>query len=318
MDDVAKKSFLSRWTRDGILHFSWSLHESIEKLVLSPPLHRKLVQCVELFLKSQLEFNELGLPWRHGLFFFGPSGCGKTAAGRALARLLNWHHLTIPAHEILDSHLFERALADAVSQLYRVIVLEDIDMIIRTMEPSVFFTLLDHAMERAEGTLWIASTRRPEDTPKTQLIRPGRFEESIRFEPPGGDLRRQLLDHLMIQGGLKEDTAILEEFVVQTEGLSFSHFEELRQTIARFKLQKKDPSEFWPTIKSYVDDQLIAGDRWGGLRDSTEDLHERVKQIDSRVLTAALDMTDVFRTLIEKVIGDSAEQAKRQQLDEQE
>jgi hypothetical protein len=71
-------------------------------------------------------------------------------------------------------------------------------------------------------------------------------------------------------------------------------------------LENKDRSETTVTLNTYIEDQMIAGDRWGGLSDSTENLKERVQHIDPRVLMAALDMSDVFRRLIEKVIGDAA------------
>jgi hypothetical protein len=37
---------------------------------------------------------------------------------------------------------------------------------------------------------------------------------------------------------------------------------------------------------------------------------------DDRVLQAALDMSDVFRLLMEKVIGDAADRARTEQLNE--
>ena len=69
-------------------------------------------------------------------------------------------------------------------------------------------------------------------------------------------------------------------------------------------------------MRDYVEDQLIAGDRSGGLSDSTVALRDRVQQVDSRVLQAALDMTDVFRLLMEKVIGDAAEKAQDKRSEE--
>ena len=57
-------------------------------------------------------------------------------------------------------------------------------------------------------------------------------------------------------------------------------------------------------MRSFVEDQRIAGDRLGGLSDSTAELQERVRQVDPRMLLAALEMTDVLKKLMEKVIGD--------------
>jgi SpoVK/Ycf46/Vps4 family AAA+-type ATPase len=310
---------LQRWTRDEILSFSWTPFESVEKLALPPFLKSRIELTATSFRDGREAYHSVKLSWRRGIFFYGASGTGKTAASRAIARALDWDHLTIPAHEILDSHLLEHALADAVAKNERVIVLEDVDQMVERMEPEVFFTLLDHAMERAEGSFWIATSRHPEKAPKTQLVRPGRFDESIRLDLPGAPLRKEILMNDFVVpffSTLSEDeektlTALVEE----TEGLSFSHFEEMRQIAARLKLEGRE-SEFWETIHGYIQDQIIAGDRWGGISDATTDLNERVRHIDSRVLSAALDMTDVFRALLDKTLGDAAEKSRQAQNEE--
>lgn len=303
---------LKRWTRDGILAFSWNRFESFEKLILLPSLQERLSRCAELFLRGEADYHQLELPWRQGLFFFGPSGSGKTAASRGLARKLQFEHLTLPAHEILNSHLFESALFDATRYSKRVVVLEDVDLMLKRMEPEVFFTLLDHAMNHREGLFWIATSRHAENTPKTQLLRPGRFDEAVRLEPPQAELRKQLLTRLLEMHTSQEEVipSLLLEWVELTQGLSFSHFEELRQVKARMRMENREPAEGEAELKSYIEDQLISGDRLGGLSDETERVQERVQQVDPRILMAALTITDVFRTLIEKVIGDAAEENK--------
>jgi SpoVK/Ycf46/Vps4 family AAA+-type ATPase len=300
-----------RWTRDGLLHFNWNSYESFESLILVQNLREKITKRVQLFREGKEIFQSARLSWRYGYLLFGQTGTGKTAATRAIARFLEWDYFTIPAHEILDSHLLERALAEVIQKPHRVIVLEDVDQMIERMEPEVFFCLIDHAMERAEGTFWIATTRHAENTPKTQMIRPGRFDESIRFDLPSSDLRKELLARLLPEEIREPNEAQIPEYVSLTEGLTFAHFEELRQIVARMRLEKIEAGDFLPVIKSYIEDQLIGGDRLGGLSDQTMELRERVRQVDSRVLASALDMTDVFRTLMEKVIGDAAEQAKK-------
>lgn len=311
-----EKSALYRWTRNQVLSFEWSPFETLEKLIATPSLKDHLTQRLSAFLIEKEHLHQLRLPWRYGMFFFGATGTGKTAASRAIARHLNWTHYTIPDHEILDSHLFEKALHDAITEKERVIVLENVDQILSRMEPEVFFTLLDHAIERAEGTLWIATTRHAETVPKTQLIRPGRFDESIRFESPSKELRIQLLIQVFDWEKVPQEEHSLSQWIEMTQGLSFSHFEEMRQIVARAQARKLEPEAILFEMKSYVEDQVIAGDRLGGLSDQTELLMDRVQQVDPRVLTAALNMTDVFKALIEKTIGDAAERAKLMQEEE--
>lgn len=361
------QSELLRWTRNGVLRFSWNKAESFEKLVLTPALREKILIRLDQFNKGEKHFHRLELPWRFGIYFFGASGSGKTAASRGIARHLEWDHFSIPAHEILDAHLFEHALSSAISQPKRVVVLEDVDLMIKRMEPEVFFTLLDHALERAEGSFWIATSRNSENTPKIQLIRPGRFDETIRFELPNLSLRREFFGQLLgieptsVEPALIEPTSgepsspdqpnqydhhdqhnktngelsgqsdiqpelipstsgsnrqsWLTEWSEMSEGMSFAHFEELRQIWVRLELEQRVNEEIYTAVRTYIEDQLIAGDRWGGISDQTQRLEERVRHIDSRVLMAALDMTDVFRALIEKTIGDAAAQASQSQTE---
>lgn len=301
---------LQRWTRDGLTTFTTSPFETLDQLVLSQALRERLRAITEAFLGAETEYHRLGLPWREGLFFFGPAGSGKSAAARALSLALGWGQLSISSHQILDAHLLERALAEAARERKRVIVLEGVDAMVRTMDPNVFFELLDFAMARADGTFWVACTKHPELSPKTQLIRPGRFDESLRFDAPSLTLRRELLGRLLGTGDAAPDGSVLEALVDQTQNLTFSHFEEMRVLAARNQVQGRTEELRW-TLQSYLEDQLIAGDRWGGISDASQELEDRVRAIDPRVLLAALDMSDVFRRLIEKVLGDAADQGRK-------
>jgi SpoVK/Ycf46/Vps4 family AAA+-type ATPase len=313
------KHTLLRWTRNGTLSFPWSDHETLERLALSTPVRERIERAASSFRDGRDHYQALQLTWRRGWFLYGASGTGKTAASRALARALGWNHLTLPAHEILDANTLEHALAFAVATPKQVITLEDVDLMVKRMEPEVFFSLLDHAMARGEGQFWIATSRHPESAPKTQLVRPGRFDESVRMELPGSGLRGELLMkdllapfHAPSESDPEERSRLLSELVESSQGLSFAHFEELRQIAARLKVESRD-SEIWEQIRSHIQDQIIAGDRWGGASDATAEVEERVRLADPRVLQAALDMTDVFRALIEKTIGDAAERARHDQ-----
>lgn len=334
-----KNSKLLRWTRDRVHEFRWSPNETVDRLVLNPALKDRLSLLAGRFRESRDSYAKQELAWRLGLFIYGPPGTGKSAAAKAIARLLDWDCVVIPGHEILDSHFFESAMAFASQHENRVIILEGIDEMTRRMELADFFTVLDEALLRADGTVWIATSRHPELVPKTQLLRPSRLEETIRLDLPSGELRRTLLEKIL--GGEVLSASELDELTEASEGLSFSHLEEIRQLAARASLNSAGNSlgnslgnsagnsvgaagvggssagsatatSLADIARFYIQDQVIAGDRLGGASDTQLEVEERVKNIDPRVLKSALDMTDVFRTLMEKTIADAAEQAREE------
>jgi SpoVK/Ycf46/Vps4 family AAA+-type ATPase len=301
---------LFRWTRAGELSLPWSPFESAERLVFAPAVRERLLHHAETFLHGKDTYHGLKVVWRKGLFLYGPPGTGKSAASRAIARAIGWAHYTIPGHEILDEHLFECAIARALEKPNRVIVLEDVDAMVRSVEPSFFFRLLDLAFERADASFWIATTRRPEETPKMQLLRPGRFEDSIRMELPSAVARREYLTEVLMPKPDLPEAALTDDDLrlwgEKTENLSYAHLEEMRQVAVKLKLESREP-ETWTQLLSYCDDQLIAGDRDGGINDMIDELNERVRNVDPRLLLASLEMTSVFKRLIEKSIIDAAQ-----------
>lgn len=318
---MAESGGLRAWTREGWVTYPWADHETVDRLAYTPQVRREVDRVKALFLKGPAVFKDLRIPWSFGTCFYGPSGTGKSAASRAIAKALGWAHCTIPSHEILDSHFLERALAEAVSGQKRVIVLENVDQIIRRMEPEEFFGLLDFSLERSEGIVWIATSRHPELLPKTHLIRPGRLERLVRFDPPDEATRRALWLELLVPhfSSVDSDTGAdaagldepaLQGLVERSEGLTQGHFEELRRVSARLRLEDRQ-MELLTEAESYMGEQVLVPDRMGGVSDSTLELRDRVDQVDSRTLLAAMDMADVLKRVMKKVIADAFEDSQR-------
>ncbi len=282
----------------------WLAFERFETLVMSPLLREKLVGVLEGFQKSEARYHERSLPWHQGLFFFGPSGTGKSAATRALARQLKWSHISIGSHEILNAHLFERAVLECAKVPYHVVVLEDVDVMIERVEPPTFFEILDHAFERADGILWVATSRHPEQTPKTQLVRPGRFDVSFRFDGPSPVLRAELL-----KGLFGEDRPDLVERV---SGLTYAHFIELKLLKLRVEatVGGEHPDACSESLLEYIDELSLSANRLGEPSSSWLSLRDKADAVDRRYLSAALDVCDVFTKLIEKSVGEAAEAAR--------
>ncbi len=313
MDFAIQDSPLMRWTRSGWLTFAPPPFEDPSKLIYSPSHREKLANFATQFRNGREAYEALQLPWRRGILFAGPAGQGKTAATRAIAHFLgpNAPHWTIPAHEILNASTWEYALSDCLDlsdhwPAPRVIILDDIDTVIGKMEPFEFFSILDHALARSEGSIWIATTRHADLLPKTQAIRPGRFEQVLRFDGPNIELREQLLRNLPL--GIPDENSF-RDLLELTEGLTFAHFEELRQICATLLLENRE-YEMVSTVRVFLQDQLITGDRNGKPSDLTLETRQRIDQVDARVLKAALELTDVLTGLMDKTLAEAFERSR--------
>lgn len=300
---------LKRWTRSGLISSMWNPFETETRLILDPGIREKIHRISAVFLQSQEDFHRLKLVWRRGLFVFGGAGSGKSALARGIAQQLGWTQISIPGHEILNAHTLESALADSTRGRPAVIALEDVDEMLRRIDPYAFFQILDHWMLHSDGVFWVATTRHPELVPKAQLVRPGRFDEAIKLIEPTHEIRLKLLEEVL---PMEMDRNFVLECAQLTEALSYSHLEELRHLVVRLRVEGADSAGIAAAVTDYIDTQQIARDRWGGLSDQTAEVEERVKHVDPRILLSALDMTDVFKRLMEKTISDAWAQAQEE------
>ncbi len=294
---------LHRWTPEKTVEMPLPPYLSQEKLIRAEHLRSRLFETATHLKNAQEACESLGVAWRRGLFFFGPAGSGKTAAAQALALHLGWKLLVIPGHEILSPLQLEHALAEVCSLDHgsRIILLENVDRMYPKMEPEVFFDLLDEGFSSVQGALWIATTKHASVLPKAQLVRPGRFDETFRFEPPSAPIRAELIRELPMP---PPDTEALEALVDRTADLSYAHFEEMRCLCAQAIIANRE-MEIGLLLEDYFADQLLARERAGILSDDRERLDARIQQMDPRLLLAAMDMNDSLRRVMEKVLGDS-------------
>jgi SpoVK/Ycf46/Vps4 family AAA+-type ATPase len=292
----------------GPVEGRWGPYETFESLVFDPATQSQLQKLGLAFLGAQDFCTKAKLPWRRGAFFFGPPGCGKSAATRGLALLLGWQHVTIPAYEILDTFHLTRALFESAAPS-TVVVIDNIDQIFKRIDISDFFDIFDQVAEKCDGVLWAVTSRNPEDVPKMQVVRPGRFEESMRLTHPSAEVKKKFYETYLepfMQDTLgpakAEHLALLE----QATTLTYAHLEEMRQLIAKV-IMEAEPDRLVSEFQTFVQEQMIAGDRWGGDSTRTQELEERVKLSDPRLLISALQVTDAFKRVVEATVGEMAE-----------
>lgn len=309
---AGEQSKVLTWTRTGFVQGTWGAYDSFESLVFAQPLQSQLQKLALGFLSAQDICSKARVPWRRGAFLWGPAGTGKTAASRAIALLLGWQHVTIPASEILDAHALTRALHEVAAHPLSVVVLDHIDVILKRVDVSDFLTVFDEISERAEGFYWIATTRTPENVPKSQLVRPGRFDDSLRVTQPTADVKTRFYEAYIapflksvgvdVENVKADHLAALDS----NPSLSYAHLQEIRVLMTKV-LMDGDPAALSEAIQTYCQEQLIGGNRWGGQTAATEELAERARLVDPRHLLSALQVTDAFKRIIELSVSSASE-----------
>ena len=313
---------LLQWSRSGVVEAPWGAYETFESLVFGAGMQTTLQKLALGFLGAQDFCVKAKLPWRRGAFVFGPGGSGKSAASRAIALLLGWQHITIPAYEILDTNHLTRALFECARHSPSVVVLDNIDQILTRIDETAFFDIFDNVSERSDGIFWIVTSRKPEHVPKNQLVRPGRFEEPLRLTPPSGEVKKKYyetyLEPFMVAalGGEPEALghAKLEHIALleSNPDLSFAHLQEMRLLIAKV-IMDGDPEKLVPEFQMFCQEQVISGDRWGSPSSQSNELADRVRLSDPRLLLSALHITDAFKKIVEATISNAGEALKAAQ-----
>lgn len=300
---------LLHWTRAGFEEGSWGSYETFESLVFSQTLGDQVQKLALGFLGAEDFCRKARLTWRRGAFVFGKQGVGKSALSRAIALQLGFKHITIAAQEILDSSLLTRALLSLKTQTPAVVVIENLDQILKRVDAQAFLDLFDYVSERLEGVFWIATTRNAEDVPKNQIVRPGRFEESLRLGSPPNDVRKRFYETYLepfmgdgLESTKSEHIALLESI----PELSFAQLQEMRLLVAKV-LMDGVPESLSSAFRVFAEEQAIAGDRSGGVAAALQDVGERMRLTDPRLLMSALHITDAFKIIVEATVGNASE-----------
>jgi hypothetical protein len=169
-------------------------------------------------------FKSFGFSHKRGFLLYGPPGSGKTITLTIIAeKIVQAGGIALIAN--IDPSIVSKMLKylREIEPERRVVVLmEDIDTIIRNYGESEVLSLLD-GESSINNVIYLATTNYPELLDGRVINRPSRFDKVIKIGTPNAASRKMYI--LSRKVNLTEEE--VDVWVEQTEGMGMAHIKEL-------------------------------------------------------------------------------------------
>ncbi|WP_309707632.1 ATP-binding protein [Armatimonas sp.] len=221
-----------QWRKDRAL-FKAIRSATFDNLILAPGLKEALRGDLTQFFARRDVYLRYGVPWKRGILLIGPPGNGKTHTVKALCNTLGVPALYLRSLEPRGMFGSEH---ESISQVFSVarktapcvLVLEDLDALLKPTNRSFFLNELDGFAENA-GVCVVATTNYPERLDPAILERPSRFDRKYHFDLPS---ERERAAYLTLWNEKQTEALHLTdsgiaEVAATTEGFSFAYLKEL-------------------------------------------------------------------------------------------
>jgi hypothetical protein len=196
------------------------------EMTLSESLRQRIDTDVLKFFSPEVVelYKSLGVPHRRGLLLYGPPGNGKTSLIRRIGAMIPH----VPALALRASAQFNSDTLEAVVKRWSglapaILVIEDLDWLLKAVNISSFLNTLDGISPSADGLLLIATTNHPDRLDPAINNRPGRFDVSIEVGNPDKALRESFFEARLTGMPIESAKKVAE----MCEGLSFAHLQEV-------------------------------------------------------------------------------------------
>lgn len=211
---------------DQIGLFFQAIKTKVDNLIEFPDSKMKeVVGEIQHFWDSESVYRKYDIPYRRGILMYGPQGSGKTSTIRFIIKdVIERGGVVI---NFRDPHLFKegiRMLRNIEPEKPIVVLLEDIDDILRHQEESEILNILD-GNEEVDRMVFLATTNFPENIKARISNRPSRFDKRIMIDYPNAESRKVYFEHLFSNKVPKKVN--LDEWVEQTDKFSLAHMKEL-------------------------------------------------------------------------------------------
>lgn len=166
-------------------------------LVFEDKLREELESNFLAFVEHREALEKMGIPARRGLLLLGPPGSGKTSTCKYLRSRLPEHtFFVVPSEGLAQTRtLFEtaRALSPAV------IVIEDVDLAVRAVDPHIPNPLMKDLLNELDGlqdrqdVMVVLTSNSKVQLEQALADRPGRIDHTIHYQAPGPGHRKNVL-----------------------------------------------------------------------------------------------------------------------------
>jgi hypothetical protein len=240
-DDVRK---LRRSISTGvwqIIRDGWSPPETLPRdknvgdtLTLDPALAHRLDGDIVRFFTDEVAamYADLRVPQRRGVLLHGPPGNGKTSFIKLVAaRLPEVPMIVLRPAARFNEDALQKVLGQWVRQAPAVMIIEDLDHLLKQLNVSAFLNALDGidaGANKSNGALLLlATTNHPEQLDPAINNRPGRFDVVVEVPNPNTSIREAFFRAKLTGPDAETLASVLGDLVRETDGLSFAHLQEI-------------------------------------------------------------------------------------------
>lgn len=203
-----------------------------------------VIKLIDIFWNSEKDYkqgNEFvigGAAYRAGVMVYGPPGSGKSCTLKIVSNKLVERGGIVfyaSAHpSAVMSFLCDFGKVEKNRKC--IVVLEDIDSLIRNYGESRYLEMLDSA-KTIDNVLFIATTNYPERLDPRIYNRPGRFSHVVKIGLPGTKAREAYLKAIL------KNHRDVDQIVASTEGFTIDHITALVNAVYREKKNIKSEIE---------------------------------------------------------------------------